>query len=51
MVNANTTRATLKKIKDFAASKNRSNDISVANALTPTGGNTQEEEIPMIDSV
>ncbi|KAA1073173.1 hypothetical protein PGT21_002499 [Puccinia graminis f. sp. tritici] len=35
MVNANTTRATSKKIKDSASSK-RSEDISVANTLVPS---------------
>ncbi|EHS62690.1 hypothetical protein PGTUg99_014793 [Puccinia graminis f. sp. tritici] len=35
MVDANNTRATSKKIKDSASSKNKNDDISVANALIP----------------
>jgi hypothetical protein len=35
MVDANTTRATSKKIKDSLAAKGRSEDISVANSLIP----------------
>ncbi|KAA1072323.1 hypothetical protein PGT21_032654 [Puccinia graminis f. sp. tritici] len=35
MVDANTTRATSKKIKDSSAAKSRNEDVSVANSLIP----------------
>ncbi|KAA1112878.1 hypothetical protein PGT21_013803 [Puccinia graminis f. sp. tritici] len=40
MVDANTTRATSKKIKDSAATKNRTEDVSIAKSLIPNSGST-----------
>jgi hypothetical protein len=40
MVDANTTRATSKKIKDSAATKNRTDDVSIARSLIPNPGST-----------
>ncbi|KAA1085951.1 hypothetical protein PGT21_025234 [Puccinia graminis f. sp. tritici] len=40
MVEANSTRATSKKIKESTTGKDKLEEIAITKALTPTGGNT-----------
>ncbi|KAA1067935.1 hypothetical protein PGT21_022211 [Puccinia graminis f. sp. tritici] len=46
MVDANNTRATSNKIKDSANSKNKNDDISIANSLVPTSNATATDTAP-----